>query len=140
MNLISNTKQHIKIILITLSSLFASLSMCICCALPALLLLLGGGPILAYIFSAFPKLLILEKYSILLFIISGSLIIISGILKWRNNNGAYTVDPIEEKSFNNLKRFNKYLYIFSIIIFLIGTFFTFILPKFYINNSLLINI
>jgi len=119
---------------LTATSLVTSISMCICCALPAFLLLLGGGPILASLFTTFPKLLLVEKYSILLFIISASLITASGILKWKSRNHACPSDPKKGKTCGSLNCFNKYLYIFTIIIFLIGGFSTFILPKFYQNN------
>ena len=83
-----------RAILVTFTSLVTSISMCICCALPAFLLLLGGGPILASLFTTFPKLLLLEKYSVLLFLVSGSLIFISGILKWKSRNYVCPSDPV----------------------------------------------
>ena len=73
MNTVVSKIKTKKAIAVTLSSLVASISMCICCALPAFLLLLGGGPILAYIFTTFPKLLLLEQYSTFLFLFSGTL-------------------------------------------------------------------
>ena len=134
MNTIASKIKTKKAIAVTLSSLAASISMCICCALPAFLLLLGGGPILASLFTTFPKLLLLEKYSIFLFLFSGSLIIISGMLRWKSRNYACPSDPVEEKTCIKLNCFNKYLYFFTVIVFLIGTFSTFILPKIYQNN------
>ena len=118
MNIISKDKTPKKLTILTLSSLFASLSMCICCALPAFLLLLGGGPVLAYIYSSFPKLILIEKYSLLLFIISGSLIITSGIIKIRNRNHSCPTDTTEEKSCTSLQCFNKYIYILYIFIYM----------------------
>ena len=118
MNIISKDKTPKKLTILTLSSLFASLSMCICCALPAFLLLLGGGPVLAYIYSSFPKLILIEKYSLLLFIISGSLIITSGIIKIRNRNHSCPTDTTEEKSCTSLQCFNKYIYILYISIYM----------------------
>jgi len=118
MNIISKDKTPKKLTILTLSSLFASLSMCICCALPAFLLLLGGGPILAYIYSSFPKLILIEKYSLLLFIISGSLIITSGIIKIRNRNHSCPTDTTEKKSCTSLQCFNKYIYILYISIYM----------------------
>ena len=118
MNIISKDKTPKKLTILTLSSLFASLSMCICCALPAFLLLLGGGPVLAYIYSSFPKLILIEKYSLLLFIISGSLIITSGIIKIRNRNHSCPTDSTEEKSCTSLQCFNKYIYILYISIYM----------------------
>ena len=118
MNITSKNKTPKKLTILTLSSLFASLSMCICCALPAFLLLLGGGPVLAYIYSSFPKLILIEKYSLLLFIISGSLIITSGIIKIRNRNHSCPTDTTEEKSCTSLQCFNKYIYILYISIYM----------------------
>ena len=118
MNIISKDKTPKKLTILTLSSLFASLSMCICCALPAFLLLLGGGPVLAYIYSSFPKLILIEKYSLLLFIISGSLIITSGIIKIRNRNHSCPTDTNEKKSCTSLQCFNKYIYILYISIYM----------------------
>ena len=118
MNITSKNKTPKKLTILTLSSLFASLSMCICCALPAFLLLLGGGPVLAYIYSSFPKLILIEKYSLLLFIISGSLIITSGIIKIRNRNHSCPTDSTEEKSCTSLQCFNKYIYILYISIYM----------------------
>ena len=134
MNTTTSKMKPKRAILVTFTSLVTSISMCICCALPAFLLLLGGGPILASLFTTFPKLLLLEKYSVLLFLVSGSLIFISGILKWKSRNYVCPSDPVEEKSCRNINCFNKYLYIFTVIIFLVGTFTTFILPRIYQNN------
>ena len=138
MNITSQNKTPKKLTILTISSLFASLSMCICCALPAFLLLLGGGPVLVYIYSSFPKLILIEKYSLLLFIISGSLIITSGIIKIRNRNHSCPTDS-KEKSCTSLQCFNKYIYILSIFLFICGSVYNFF-PQFFINNSLLINI
>ena len=119
---------------LTATSLVTSVSMCICCALPAFLLLLGGGPIVASLFNTFPKLLLIEKYSVILFIVSGSLILASGVLRWKNKNYACPSNPKEAKTCSRLNCFNKYLYIFTIIIFTIGGFSTFIIPRLYQNN------
>ena len=130
----NNKPRQRRALALTATSLVTSISMCVCCALPAFLLLLGGGPILASLFTSFPKLFLIEKYNVLLFIVSGSLILASGILRWRHKNYTCPADPEEEKTCNRLNCFNKYLYIFTIIIFTIGGFSTFILPKLYQNN------
>ena len=62
------------------------------------------------------------------------LLILFSFLRWKNKNYACPTDPKEEKTCNRLNCFNKYLYIFTIIIFTIGGFSTFILPKLYQNN------
>ena len=50
------------------------------------------------------ELFLIEKYSVLLFIVSGSLILASGVLRWQNKNYACPTDPKEEKT--NFKNFS----------------------------------
>ena len=56
-----------KTILPTLS-LFASLSTLLCCALPALLVTLGAGAVLASIIHISPWLVFLSKYKVYTFL------------------------------------------------------------------------
>ena len=53
-----------KDIIIPLISLFTSFGTLICCALPALLVTIGSGAVLAGLISNVPQLLILSKYKI----------------------------------------------------------------------------
>ena len=75
-----------KNLLLPSLSLFTSLGTLFCCALPALFVVLGAGAALAGLLSNAPYLIVLSKYKVLLFLISGSLMIISGYLIWRSRN------------------------------------------------------
>ena len=118
-----------KDLLLPLTSLFTSLSTLICCALPALLVSIGAGATLAGIISNFPQLMLLSKHKLLLFSIAGILILVSGVYKWINRNAPCPINPIEAKLCIQLRTISKYVYIGSILIFIIGVFFTFIAPK-----------
>ena len=118
-----------KNIILPLISLFTSVGTLFCCALPALMVSLGAGAILAGIVSNFPQLMFLSKYKIYIFSIAGILLVISGYMLWKNRNAACPTDPIAAKICTKLKIINKYIYIFSLIIFLTGLFFAFIAPK-----------
>jgi uncharacterized iron-regulated membrane protein len=120
---------YLKNITLPLISLFSSFGTLICCALPALLVSLGAGAVLAGLITNLPQLLFLSKYKIYVFGIAGVLIIASGYMLWINRNAPCPIDPIEAKLCNKLRKLSKYIYIFSLIIFLIGTIFAFILPK-----------
>ncbi|MFP6779773.1 MAG: hypothetical protein VB916_05745 [Alphaproteobacteria bacterium] len=118
-----------KNIILPLISLFTSVGTLFCCALPALMVSLGAGAILAGIVSNFPQLIFLSKYKVYVFSIAGVLLLTSGYMLWNNRNAACPTDPIAAKMCTKLKIINKYIYIFSLIIFLIGLFFAFIAPK-----------
>ena len=118
-----------KNIILPLISLFTSVGTLFCCALPALMVSLGAGAILAGIVSNFPQLIFLSKYKVYVFSIAGVLLLTSGYMLWNNRNAACPTDPIAAKICTKLKIINKYIYIFSLIIFLIGLFFAFIAPK-----------
>ena len=120
---------YLKNITLPLISLFSSFGTLICCALPALLVSLGAGAVLAGLITNFPQLIFLSKYKIYVFSIAGLIITISGYILWLNRNAPCPIEPMAAKLCNKLRKLSKYIYIFSLIIFLIGTIFAFILPK-----------
>ncbi len=121
--------EYKRNIILPLISLFTSFGTLFCCALPALMISLGAGAILAGMVSNFPQLIFLSKYKIYVFSFSGVLILISGYMLWSNRNAACPIDPIAAKMCTKLKIISKYIYIFSVTIFLIGLSFAFILPN-----------
>jgi len=110
-------------------SLFTSLGTLLCCALPSLFVALGAGAILAGLLSNLPFLIILSKYKVFLFIVSGILILISGFLIWYNRNAPCPTDPLKAKACNRLRKISLFIYLFSLTIYLIGFFFAFLITK-----------
>jgi len=115
-----------KNIIIPLISLFTSLGTLLCCALPALMVSIGAGAVLAGLVSNFPELIFLSKYKIYVFSIAGVLILITSYIIWNNKNAPCPIDPVAAKMCTKLRVISKYIYIFSLIIFLTGLFFAFV--------------
>ena len=111
-------------------SLFTSLGTLVCCALPALFVTLGAGAVLVGLLSNFPFLIILSKYKHILFLISGILIGLSGILIWKSRNAPCPADPLKAKTCALLRKISVFIYLFSIIVYLIGFFFAFLIVLF----------
>tara|TARA_Y100001968_G_scaffold315276_1_gene341689 strand:+ start:445 stop:828 length:384 start_codon:yes stop_codon:yes gene_type:complete len=121
-----------KNITLPLISLFTSLGTLLCCALPALMVSIGAGAVLAGLVSNFPELIFLSKYKIYVFSIAGLLITISGYMLWVNRNAPCPIDPMAAKLCNKLRKLSIYIYCFSLIIFLTGLFFAFVAPRIFI--------
>ena len=63
-------------------ALFASLSTLLCCALPALLVTLGAGAVMAGLAANVPGLVWLTANKVPLFIGAGVLLAAAGAMKW----------------------------------------------------------
>ena len=118
-----------KNLLLPSLSLITSLGTLFCCALPALFVVLGAGAALAGLLSNAPYLIVLSKYKVLLFLISGSLMIISGYLIWRSRNAPCPADPMKARACKRLRIASLAIYFFSVTIYAIGFFFAFIITK-----------
>nr|WKN38596.1 hypothetical protein K4G66_07760 [Tunicatimonas sp. TK19036] len=70
MEVVKNIKQD----LISIASLFTSVSTLLCCALPSLLVAVGMGAVVAGMVSNFPALIALSKYKEWTFLGAGMLI------------------------------------------------------------------
>ena len=118
-----------KSLLLPSLSLFTSLGTLFCCALPALFVVLGAGAMLAGILSSAPFLIVLSKYKVLLFIISGLLMLLSGFLIWKSRNAPCPADPLKARACNRLRVASLVIYFLSVGIYAIGFFFAFIITK-----------
>ena len=117
--------ESIKLGLITL---FASSSTLICCALPALFVLLGAGATFASLVNFFPQLIIISQYKISISIFTGIILIIAGTLIKRSSLLPCPTDPdLRDMCLKTRKR-SKLIYFVSIGIFVFASFFTYVLP------------
>jgi hypothetical protein len=64
-------------------ALFGSASTLLCCALPALLISLGAGAVMAGLTSAIPGIMWLSAHKNVLFVLSGALMTVSTVLWWQ---------------------------------------------------------
>tara|TARA_E500000331_G_C17127562_1_gene656700 strand:+ start:446 stop:826 length:381 start_codon:yes stop_codon:yes gene_type:complete len=112
-------------------SLFTSLGTLLCCALPTLFVALGAGAVLVGLLSNLPFLIILSKYKGILFLISGLLIGFSGLLIWKSRNAPCPADPLKAKTCAVLRKISIYIYFFSLLVYLIGFFFAYVITYFF---------
>lgn len=110
-------------------SLFASSSTLVCCALPALLVALGAGAALSSLVSVFPQVVWLSEHKEALFVAAGLALAASGALQWRHRNAPCPTDPTLRGACLQARRASRRVYAVSVIVYLIGGWFAFVLPS-----------
>jgi hypothetical protein len=113
----------------SLVALLASSSTLICCALPALLVLLGAGASLANFITIFPFFIVLSKNKILISIIATVTLSLAGYLNYKTYHMPCPVDPTLSKQCMQTRKRSVYIYIISVFIFIFATIFTYVLPR-----------
>lgn len=109
-------------------SLFTSATTLICCALPALMVSLGMGAVLAGVVSDFPELIWLSQNKVTVFGIAAALLSASGIMLWHARNLPCPTDRLQALACSRLRVASLAIYGLSVLIFLTGGFFAFIAP------------
>ncbi|MFZ4125182.1 MAG: hypothetical protein ACOYJ2_03820 [Rickettsiales bacterium] len=110
-------------------SLFTSASTLVCCALPALLVTLGAGAALISLTSAVPQLIWISRHKIEVFSYATVMLSLSGYLLWRARNAPCPTDQGLAKACGKQRKWNKRIYFFSLTMYAIGGFFSFIAPS-----------
>lgn len=123
------TKMELKK-LISFFSLFTSLGTLICCALPALLVSVGLGAVMAGLASNLPGLVWISEHKLNVFIIAAGSLMINGLLIWRGRNAACPLDPELRAACLNGRRISRNIYFLSLIVFMAGFFFAYVAPHF----------
>lgn len=112
------------------ASLLTSTGTLVCCALPALLVAVGAGAVLASAVTTFPALVWLSEYKALVFGVAGLMLVAAGTLQWRARSLPCPADPAQAAACTRIRRLSAGVYLFSVVVFLIGAFFAFGLPLF----------
>jgi len=110
-------------------TLFGSMSTLICCALPALLVSLGLGAVMAGLASNVPGLIWASENKVLLFSVSGILLAGNGFLLWMNRNAPCPIDPKLRDACIKGRKTSKIFYFISLFVFLVGFIFAYVLPN-----------
>lgn len=108
--------------------LFGSVSTLLCCALPALLVSLGLGAVMAGLATNVPGLIWVSENKIGVFIFAGALLAVNGFLLWTNRNAPCPVDPQLRDACTRGRKASRRLYFFSLAVFAVGFFFAFLAP------------
>ena len=113
-------------------SLFASTSTLLCCALPALLITLGAGAVMAGLTAAIPGIIALSENKGPLFLASGLLLGASAIMQWRSKNAPCPADPEQAAACNALRITSRRILVGSTLVYLTGVFFAYIWPEIFL--------
>ena len=113
---------------LSLLSLFSSGGTLICCALPALLVSLGAGAVMASVVSSVPQIVWFSEHKLGVFIFAGVMLSISGFLQWKARSLACPSDKGLAELCNKTRVSSLNIYIFSVCVFLIGGFMAFLAP------------
>ena len=111
--------------LVSYFSLFGSLTTLFCCALPVLFVSVGMGAVFASITATIPQINFLVEHKNTLFIITGILLALSYALMARTIPQEC---PIDQTGCPTSKSWTKRIFWFSVVVYIIGAFFSFILP------------
>lgn len=106
-------------------SLFASTSTLLCCALPALLVTIGAGAVMAGLASNVPGYIWLTEHKVGLFLASGFILALAAIMRWRSRNAPCPIDPDQAQACQRIRRVSGIMLYGSVVILLIGGFFAF---------------
>ena len=110
--------------------LFTSISTLLCCALPILLVSLGMGAVVASMASTLPWLITLSQYKTWTFSITFIILLLAGYALYRKGRSC-PIDPELAKLCATADKWNKRIYLASVIIWIIGFFAAYILPLIY---------
>ena len=111
---------------VTWLNLATSASTLLCCALPALLVALGAGAVLASFVSAVPQLVWVSGHKNEVFVIAGVMLAAAGTMQWRARSLPCPIDPGLAQTCTRSRKISLLVYLFSVGIFLIGGFFAFV--------------
>lgn len=110
-------------------SLFTSMSTLLCCALPALLVSLGLGAVMAGLSANVPGLIWVSEHKLFVFVFSGILLLANGVLLWMNRNAPCPIDPALREACISGRKLSRNIYFVSLGVFLIGFFFAYVAPQ-----------
>jgi hypothetical protein len=111
-------------------TLLTSVSTLLCCALPALLVAIGAGAVVAGLVTAVPQIVFLSEHKVALFTVAGGLLMGSGVMRYASRNAPCPVDPGGAAACRRLRRFSGSVLYVSIALYGIGFFFAFFAPLF----------
>ena len=106
-------------------ALFTSVTTLICCALPALLVILGMGAVWSGVIGAVPGIVWFGANKSVVFGVTALVLVISGAWQWHARSLPCPADPAKARACTRLRQISWTLWGFSIGAFLIGGFFAF---------------
>jgi hypothetical protein len=113
---------------VAFGTLLATTGTLLCCVLPAILVSAGAGATLVGLIATFPQLVWLSEHKGFVFGVAGALLVTSGALIWRARRLPCPIEPGAARSCMRLRRISAVLYVLSVLCFVAGVIFAFVLP------------
>ena len=111
-----------------LSLLFTSGTL-VCCVLPATLVLIGAGSVMASLVSTVPALVVLSQHKALVFTLAAMGLLLAGLALWRQaTRGSCPTDPEPRRACLQLQRQARLLFGLSLLGYGVALVVTFLLP------------
>lgn len=111
-------------------SLFASLSTLICCALPALLVALGMGAVVAGLVADVPGLIWLSRNKVYVFVAAGFFLLAAGLMRGRGGAKTCPIEPLKARACARMKAASFWMYWTSVVLYFSGVIVSYIVPRF----------
>jgi len=106
-------------------ALFASASTLICCALPALLVTIGAGAVMAGLAGNVPGLVFLSAHKGWVFTLAALLLAGAWYARWSTRNAPCPADPAKAKACARMRAFGGAALWVASILLAVGAFFAF---------------
>jgi len=106
-------------------ALFASVGTLVCCALPALLVTIGAGAVMAGLASNVPGLMVLSAHKEWTFGVAGILLAAAIFAKWHARGAPCPIDPAQARACTRLRRIGTVLLGVAVAAYAVGFFFAF---------------
>jgi len=106
-------------------ALFASASTLVCCALPALLVSIGAGAVMAGLASNVPGYIWLTAHKGELFVLAGILLVVAFSTRFATRNAPCPTDPAQALACNRMRRIGGVVLGVACIAYVLGAFFAF---------------
>jgi len=110
-------------------TLFSSTTTLVCCALPATLVMLGAGSVMASLTVNVPGLIWISSHKVPFFVFAAVMLTLGAWLQWRARRLPCPIEPDLAAACMRTRKTSLIVYLVSLIIFLIGGFFAFIAPR-----------
>lgn len=107
-------------------SLFTSIGTLLCCALPAMLVTLGFGAVLAGLVGTAPWITVVSQYKVAVFAAAAIMLAAAGFMQYKARHAPCPADPLQAQACTRMRRISLIIFIFSIVIYVIGFFFAFL--------------
>jgi hypothetical protein len=105
----------------------------VCCALPAFLVLLGAGSVMATLLSWFPAMVVLSEQKALVFGLATATLAAAGFSLLRSSRRSCPLDPARARRCRQRLLQARVLYLVSCVLFLLGSAVAFGLPLLHPN-------